>query len=235
MNLRKKTQISLATILKTEVLVTDQTTEEKEESQRDLESALIEDCQVTIECELQEKENDNADGNDRQGILPSAKIFIPEIKGHMYKAKVVTELFTHGKVSSDRLIGVTQAGTIPRSVGLSSSSVSLSNGQNKTVGLFGFVAVRNDADAEYFLGRVPRICRSYQTHRGSKRRVEYIRPVNIEDLSQDIKIRVNVMESDDRIHKLSDVIVDCPIRNILFSVELIKVENVYSLNAIDSP
>ena len=86
------------------VLVTDQFTEEREESERDLESALLEECQVMIERELQEQENDNADGNDRQGMLPSAKIFIPEINGHMYKVKVVTELCTHGKVSSDRLI-----------------------------------------------------------------------------------------------------------------------------------
>ena len=102
------------------------------------------------------------------------------------------------------------------------------------MGLFGFVAVRNDTDTEYFLGRVLRICRSYETQRGSKGTVEYIRPVNIEDLSQDMKFRVKVMESDDQIHyKLSDFIVDCPVGNILLSVKLIKVENVYSLNALD--
>ena len=143
---------------------------------------------------------------------------LKHIKAHMYKAKVVAELFTRGKVS----------------VGFSTSSVSLSNGQNKTVGLFGFAAVRNDADTEYFLGRVLRICHSFEPHRGSKRSVEYIRPVNIEDLSQDIKFIVNVMESDNQIHyKSSNVIVDCPIGNILLSVKLTKVENVYSLNAID--
>ena len=81
------------------------------------------------------------------------------------------------------------------------------------MGLFGFVAVRNDTNTEYFLGRVLRICRSYQT----QRRVEHIRPINIEDLSQDIMFSVNVMESDDQIHyKLSDVIVDCPIGTFYF-------------------
>ena len=193
----------------------------------DLNHAFLNECHLQLEdLQLAQELDTEADTNKDQ-----SKIYIPELKAYKYKSQVVSELVNNGKVSSDRLTRVRQGAS---SSGSNSSSTGVECNDKYSVGLFNFLAVRSDDDKGFFLGRVIRIMRRYQTTSGRKRKIDYVRPVNIKTIDADVLFRVNVLQKAENIYKLTDEIVEVPLSNVLFAVESYKDgDGNYVLNAVD--
>ena len=61
----------------------------------------------------------------------------------------------------------------------------------------------------------------YRTDKGKNRTVEYTKAVNFRDVNLDLKFKASAFESvDERIYKVSNVVMEVPNSNLLFKVDL---------------
>ena len=156
------------------------------------------------------------------------KIFVPPINAEKYKSQVVAELATRGKVSSDRLIRVQSTGNaqfVPSSVQ-----------ENNVIGLTDYVAVRSDNDDEYYIAFVKRIYRRYTTQNGRSRRVEYVRPFDLNTRNVEVHFKVTLLEKlNDLELKWTDIHAEIPATSTIQRVNVYEKDNSYNyvLSAVD--
>ena len=182
------------------------------------------ECQADLQTQLSEELDQETQIGKHQ-----PKIYVPELKAYKYKAQVISELALHGKISADRLTRV-------REVASGSDKNDGTPAEKHSIGLFDFMAIKDDKDVEFFIGKVIRIMRRYNTTNGRSRKIDYVRPVNVKDAVPDIMFTVNVLQKESLGYKYSDEILETPLSNVLFAVEMYRDQESghYSLSALDA-
>ena len=150
---------------------------------------LLSNCRLALqkETELAAEIHDKAVKSEQNKPKFDLKIFVPSVNAYKYKSQVVSELATRGRVSTDRLIHV-QANTMPEEVQPTSVTEKL------TVGLFDYIAIKTDADDDFYIANIKRMYRTYSTSGGRRRKMEYIRPFNISTSNVDVSFKVMLLE-----------------------------------------
>ena len=164
------------------------TTEEYDDTDasRIIDSALINECQNTIQTQRSEELDERTEKRKCQ-----PKMYVPELKAFKYKAQIIAEPAVHGKISSDRLTRI-------REVASSCNKTDISPTDKYLIRLFNFIAIKDDKDSEFFIGKVIRILRMYKTNTGRSRKIDYVRPVNIKDPLPEIMCKVNVLQKENQ-------------------------------------
>eukprot|EP00112_Aurelia_sp_Birch-Aquarium-sp1_P024579 Seg783.10 transcript_id=Seg783.10/GoldUCD/mRNA.D3Y31 product="hypothetical protein" protein_id=Seg783.10/GoldUCD/D3Y31 len=194
------------------------------DASRIIDEALMNECQAALQTQLSEELDQETEIGKHQ-----PKIYVPELKAYKYKAQVISELALHGKISADRLTRV-------REVASGSDKTDETPADKNSIGLFDFIAIKDDKDVEFFIGKVIRIMRRYKTINGRSRKIDYVRPVNVKDAVPDIMFTVNVLQKESLGYKYSDEILETPLNNVLFAVEMYRDQESghYSLSALDT-
>lgn len=194
------------------------------DASRIIDEALMNEFQAALQTQLSEEIDQETEIGKHQ-----PKIYVLELKAYKYKAQVISELALHGKISADRLTRV-------REVASGSDKTDETPADKNSIGLFDFIAIKDDKDVEFFIGKVIRIMRRYKTINGRSRKIDYVRPVNVKDAVPDIMFTVNVLQKESLGYKYSDEILETPLNNVLFAVEMYRDQESghYSLSALDT-
>ncbi len=196
------------------------------DASRIIDEALTNECQTALQNQLSGELDQETETGKHQ-----PKIYVPELKAYKYKAQVISELALHGKISADRLVRVREVAS-----NSDTRKTDWTQADKHLIGLFEFIAIKDGRDVEFFLGKVIRIMRRYKTNNGRSRKIDYVRPVNVKDAIADLIFTVNVLQKESRGYKYSDEILETPLNNVLFAVEMYRDQESghYSLSALDT-
>ena len=104
------------------------------------------------------------------------------------------------------------------------------------VRLFDYVAIRSDSDDEFYIDQVEQIFRQYTAQNGRKRRVEYVRPFDIETNNVQVNFKVIHLEHKSELElERTDIHSEVPCSNVLQKVTVTYQQDaqLYCLSAID--